>query len=214
MRILVVLLLGLCVAAPAIAGPASERVFSREALAKLAQDQQLVYSHVREGAASQDLQPISNGEIRIELRTAANGASEAFVQMGDVGQLRPVSSWPASSGNPLVPIFLESTLRSMSRATGGGEFYIRNRIKEALGSGGTIEDVELQIGDRKISAQRIVFEPFIKDKNRDRMGAFADMKLEFLVSEDLPGDVVSFRAETDGATYSEEIAFSRIEEGG
>ena len=100
MRILVFLLLGFCVAAPAIAGPASERVFSREALAKLAQDQQLVYSHVREGAASQDLQPISNGEIRIELRTAANGASEAFVQMGDVGQLLRIKSRGAPQDFP------------------------------------------------------------------------------------------------------------------
>ena len=142
------------------------------------------------------------------------GGSEAVVTMGEVGKLQPVSSWPVSSGNPIVPIFLESTLRTMSRVTGGSTFYIRNRIKEALGTGGTINQIEMQVAGQTVPAQEIVFEPFLKDKNRDRMGAFRDLKLVFVLSEKVPGDIVSFRALTDGAAYSEEISFTRVEEGG
>lgn len=205
--------LALVLGVPAFAGPASERVFSREALARVSVDQQVIYTHSREGASQDQLNPITNGEIRIRVQEAESGGSEAIVTMGETGKLKPVSSWPVSSGNPIVPIFLESALRTMSRVTGGSTFYIRNRIKEALSSGGTIQEVELSVGDQTVAAQEIVFEPFAKDKNRDRMGPFAEMKLVFVVSEDLPGDIVSFRAETDGAAYSEKINFARVDQG-
>lgn len=211
-------LLGLClaisVAMPVSAGPASERVFSRDALKNIAVEEQVIYSHVRSGSSGEDLLPIENGEIRIQVRPTAAGENEAVVTMGQVGKLKPVSAWPVSSGNPIVPIFLESTLRSMARVTGGSEVYIRNRIKEALGKGGTITDITLDAAGQSIAAQEIVFEPFLKDKNRARMGPFANMKLVFIVSDELPGDIVAFRATTDGMTYSEEIVFDRVEAGG
>lgn len=213
MRKILGVALALAMIGPAMAGPASERLFSRAALEQVAENQQVVYAHVRSGTSQDDLQPIVNGEIRIQVQASDTGEPEAAVTMGEAGKLRPVSAWPVSSGNPIVPIFLESTLRTMSRVTGGSTFYIRNRIKEALSIGGTIETVEMQVAGQTVTAQEIVFRPFAKDKNRARMGAFADMKLVFVVSDDLPGDIVTFRAETDGAAYSEEISFTRIEEG-
>ena len=214
MKRIATMLAAALIAAPVWAGPASERVFSRAAMELVGNEQQVVYAHTRSGTSQEELRPIENGEIRIKVRAADGGGSEAVVTMGEVGKLQPVSSWPVSSGNPIVPIFLESTLRTMSRVTGGSTFYIRNRIKEALGTGGTIKEIELQVSGQSVPAQEIVFEPFLKDKNRDRMGPFRDLKLVFVLSEKVPGDIVSFRAETDGSAYSEMISFTRIEEGG
>lgn len=198
------------------AGPASERVFSRAALEQVAGGQQLVYSHTRTGTSPKALQPLDNHEIRVRLEGDGE-ERQARVTMGEVGQLRPVSKWSAANGNPLVPIFLESTLRTMARVTGGSEFYIRNRIKEALGSGGTLEDVTVRVEGKDVSAQSATFRPFVGDKNAARMGEFRNLALVFVMSRDLPGDVVRFSATTapDGAgtdaTYVEEIAFTRLE---
>lgn len=212
MKRLMAALLAATVAVPAFAGPASERVFTRAALNGIAVEQQAIYTHVRKGEAGEQLRLIENGEVRILVRSDKDGKREAVVKMGEAGQLKPVSTWPTSNGNPLVPIFLESALRAMSRVTGGSAHYIRNRIKDALGNAGTIQDVSVELDGKTIAAQEIVFEPFLGDKNRDRMGGFADMKLIFLVSEQVPGDVIHFRADTGTDTYFEEISFVRISE--
>lgn len=195
---------------PALAGPASERVFSQKALDLVKTGQHVVYTHVREGDAGESVNPLPDGEIRVTVRTGDDGKREAAVTMGPKGKLRPVSVWPASSGNPILPIFLESTLRAMARTTGGSTFYIRNRIKDALGTGGTMTDVTLDVAGTSVKATKIVFAPFTNDKNRDRMGDFADMTLTFVVSADTPGDIVQFIAATKGTAYREEIAFSGL----
>ena len=209
MRIVLAVMLAATLGMPALAGPASERVFSRTALEQIADDQQAIYTHVRTG----EVRPLENGEIRVTVKAGTNNAREAVVTMGETGQLRPVSKWPASSGNPILPIFLESTLRTVAEATGGSEFYIRNRIKDALGSAGTIEDTELELNGKVISATEITFEPFVNDKNRARLGDYAGLKMIFVVSETLPGDIVRFSAVTgaDGP-YSEEISFEKLVE--
>ncbi|MEM1299738.1 MAG: hypothetical protein AAGH68_10700 [Pseudomonadota bacterium] len=209
MRVLMYSLLSIVLAWPAMAGEPSERVFSRTALDGVKDNHQVIYTHVRTG----EVRPISNGEIRVKVEPHETGR-KAVVTMGEEGKLQPVSSWPASSGNPVLPIFLESTLRTMAQATGGSEFYIRNRIKEALGTGGTMNEISLDMDGKAIPATEITFAPFADDKNRARMGGYAELKLVFVVSEALPGDIVRFAAVTgDRGLYLEEIAFARLAEG-
>lgn len=205
-------LMGMMMAPIANAGPASERVFSRKALDLLSIGQLVDYTHTRGGTAGEAINPLPDGQIRVSVRTADDGSREAAVTMGEAGKLRPVSVWPASAGNPILPIFLESALRSMSSATGGSTFYIRNRIKDALGTGGTITPVTLDVDGTSVVAEKIVFSPFQNDKNRDRMGDFADMTLTFVLSDQTPGDIVRFTAQTgDGETaYREEITFQSV----
>ena len=211
---LILSIAGMAIGNIAYAGPASERVFSTKALDLLEIGQLVDYSHTRGGTLGEPLNPVENGQIRVKLRADSEGKREAVVTMGEDGQLRPVSVWPASAGNPILPIFLESTLRAMSRATGGSAFYIRNRIKESLGTGGTIETVSVDVKGDTLSAQEITFMPFQADKNRERMGAFADLKLIFVVSDEMPGDIIRFAAATgdNGESYKEEIAFAELSE--
>lgn len=213
MRLPFLAALALLVAAPALAGPASERIFYRDALTMIEAPSQAIYRHQRGGTSGTALNPISDGEIRVTLQTATDGTREAAVSMGRAGKLRPVSVFPATSGNPILPIFLESTLRTMARVTGGSEIYIRNRIKDAFGSGGTIENVSLNVNGSTLEGQHIVFEPFLNDKHRDRMGEFASLTLHFIVSKELPGDIHNFLATTSGgdnAAYREEISFLKL----
>lgn len=201
-------------ALPAFAGPASERIFSTAALDLIETGQQVIYTHMREGNAGEDLNPLSDGEIRIEVRKDAQQKREAVVTMGPVGKLKPVSIWPTSSGNPILPIFLESALRTMARTTGGSSFYIRNRIKDAMGVAEEMNSVTLQVDGNDLSATEIVLPLFENDKNRDRMGEFKDMTLTFVLSEEMPGDIIRFVAQTpetaEGVAYHEEIAFSKV----
>ena len=208
------ILAAMLLALPALAGPASDRIFSTAALDLVKTGQQVIYTHTREGNAGEELQLLPDGEIRIRVQNDAEQKREAVVTMGPIGKLKPVSIWPASSGNPILPIFLESALRAMSRTTGGSSFYIRNRIKEALGAGGQMNTVTLDVAGKQVTGTEIVFPLFENDKNRDRMGAFKDMSLTFVVSDRTPGDIIRFTAQTpedaNGIAYREEIRFSEL----
>ncbi len=97
---------------------------------------------------------------------------------------RPISSFPAKGGNPVLLYFLENTTRAMAEATGGSPFYIRNRLREALVAAPDAPDGE------------VTLTPFSDDENRARMGDFADLRLRFVVDPDNPAHLVELAADT------------------
>ncbi len=204
-------------ASPAVAGETNDLLFRDRQLAPLAEGTSLHYEHLREGGKDSELHPIEDGTIELSIEAAADGSREALVRMRDGGKRRELDPFPGSAGNPLIMVFLESSLRSMAQVTGGSPFYIRNRIKEALRVGGAMQEVEAVLEGERVLAREIRLLPFAEDPNRPRMGAFADLEMRFLVSEAVPGDYLLFSASTppdeDGAVaYREEILLTSVEE--
>jgi len=210
----------LCLFAPldAGAGPAGERVFAEGVLSEVPLGSELVYSHIREGTGEeQQLERVPDGQVSLRLRAGTDGLREAVITMTSDGKTRESHPYPASVGNPLLLTFLESSLRSMARMTGGSPFYIRNRMKDALRDGGTIATVTASFGGVEVPAEEITFRPFTDDKNRDRMGAFATLELRFLVSDRAPGGFILLSAATrpeSGGTiaFREEITLRDVKE--
>ncbi|MEM9763019.1 MAG: hypothetical protein AAF968_10980, partial [Pseudomonadota bacterium] len=114
-------------------------------------------------------------------------------------------------GNPILMVFLETTVSAISRATGGSPFYLRNRIREGLRDGLTSRPMILQIGAARLPARVLEVEPFRDDRNAERLGPFAGLTLRFVISEQAPGMLLSLRASTVAGeegrvSYEEEIA--------
>jgi hypothetical protein len=157
----------------------------------------LRYDHVRRSDPTLDLGPDIDEAIAVEM---GQGAAKRFMLDAD-GQPRVFEVNDGVPGNPLLMVFLESTLRSVAKATGGSPFYLRNRMREALRDGLT------QDGDA------LTMRPFAQDANRVRLGAFADMSVRFELSDKTPGMVVSMAAEAGPEAepvYSEEIRYETL----
>lgn len=92
----------------------------------------------------------------------------------------PVTDFSRDSAHPVLMYFLESTVRHMAEATGGSPFYIRNRIRDAL--------IAAPMGAEVT--------PFASDRNRDKMGDFADLTLRFGFEGQ---DIISLSADTPEA---------------
>jgi hypothetical protein len=177
------------------------------------------YSHVRStGQADPRVQPIVDGTADLLVAETAAGARELRITLTNAGNARPVPSFPAAAAHPLLLIILESTVRNMAELTGGSPFYIRNRIREALWvAAAAPEPAELLLDGATLPAEEVVVRPFAEDPNRAEMGAFADLELRFVLSEDVPGGIARFEAEAgpapDGTpALAETIAFDRLEE--
>jgi hypothetical protein len=109
------------------------------------------------------------------------------------------------TGNPILMVFLESVVRTVSEATGGSPFYLRNRIKDAMRERMTEEPATAEFRGAELAAQRIDLRPFEEDRHAADLGAFAGLELSFLLAEAAPGTFLSLEASASGAGYSEEI---------
>ncbi len=196
------------------ADSATDLVFSTGVLDNIPQQKTVTYEHIRLGPKDSGLHLIENGLVALSVVGGEIGGNEAILEMRDNGTLRNRTPFPADAGNPLVMAFLESSLRSMAQITGGSPFYLRNRIKESLRSGGQVTPTTVTIGDKSMPATRITFQPFQHDKNAARMGDFANLTLTFVVSDDVPGGFAQFSAATpmvDGKSlYRETIRYSSL----
>jgi hypothetical protein len=177
------------------------------------------YSHVRSTSqADPRVQPIVDGSAILLVAENAAGERELEVTLTNDGRARPVPSFPGVATHPLLLILLESTVRNMAELTGGSPFYIRNRMREALWvAAAAPEPTELALAGATLPAELVVVRPFANDPNRSEMGAFADLQLRFVLSEDVPGGIARLEAETgpgpDGRpVLAEIIAFDRLQE--
>ncbi len=203
---------------PAAASEATDLLFQDDQLADVASGATLRYDHRREVNLGADLPPIEEGAVTLTFEEGEGGKRSALVRMSEGKRQRLLDPFPGRAGNPVLMVFLESSLRSMAKLTGGSPFYIRNRIKDALRAGGAVDQVEASLDGASVAAQEVRLRPFEDDPNRDRMGAFADLEISFVVSQAAPGGFLRFAAETpedaEGqVAYREEMILDSLGKG-
>jgi hypothetical protein len=163
-----------------------------------------------------EFRSISSGAMLLAVQASDTGGREVLFKRLDGGQLRAVTPFPTSAGNPIVMAFLELSLRAMAQISGGSPFYLRNRMKESLAAGGSVTRTVISLDGKSVPAQAITFQPFVNDKNAARMGGFSGLELKFVVSQDVPGGFASFSATTperDGTrTYEETVEYTGMQE--
>jgi len=195
------------------AGAAGDAIFTSRVLDGVETGQVLRYDMIRTGPEAPGFRAIPDGAVTVEMRADETDGRDAIVTMHQLGGKRTLHPFPDNAGNPILMVFMESTLRSMAQITGGSPFYLRNRMREALRFKGALEPVEATLDGAPITASRAVFHPFAEDPNRPKMGAFADLEISFVVSEAVPGLFLSFAARTPEGTgaFVEEITFEGVE---
>lgn len=199
------------------AGEAQDRLFATGVLDAVAPDTRLVYDYTRQGQfESPAVEPIADGSLTLAIVDAAEDGRAAQVTLDAAARSSEFAPFPADAGNPVFLIFLEESVRVMSALTGGSPFYIRNRMREALGTAGEVEPVEVEAGGETVEATRLSFRPFAEDPNAARMQGFAGLTLTFVMSDAVPGAFVSLEAvapakDAGAALLEQTITFDRVE---
>ncbi len=177
-------------AGPALPGEAGDAVFAERGPWSL--DKDLNWSLQVKGPEATGFQPVKAGSLTLTEVTDPSDQQPVLqlVQKTDT-RTRQIGPFPISAGDPVLTFFLEQVTRDMAGLTGGSPFYIRNRIKEALFQGGTID----RSGDGAVAS----FRPFAQDPNAARMGGFQTLALTFVLGEDPAQPIRELRAQTEGA---------------
>ncbi|MBN8487046.1 MAG: hypothetical protein J0M20_04835 [Burkholderiales bacterium] len=102
-------------------------------------------------------------------------------------------------GNPVLLYFLERDIRQMNKITKGSASYFRKRIRMALYEAATLRDVQASYKGKPVAAQEIILTPFVNDPNEARFPQYVMRSYRFVLSEAVPGQVVSLQTLTPGA---------------
>lgn len=188
----------------------TDMIFDRSALANVENGTVLTYSQSRSADGEIPIKPLLDRSLRVTLTDHDDGAMtrvQRFQGKAPFGY----QEFPASNGNPIPPIFLNSTVAAVTFATKGSVFYIKNRFQDAIYQGGEVSETEVEIDGETHSATRIVYKPFEGDPNVDKMGrAMAAIEVIAVLSDAVPGKIVSVatRSEIDGVEYfNDEIRY-------
>ncbi len=197
----------------ALAAPqtGTEMLFSPDSFTDVETGTTLTYSHVRSADAKIPVRSIDEGSITIALIDGEEGKTQTEVTMRQGKGRRVLDRLPSDRGNPVFVTFLESSVSSVSFATKGSPFYIRNRIKEAFGTGGSVSEGTAEIDGEEVTVTHIEYRPFKGDRNARQMGkAFENLAIQFTLSDEVPGHYVALKTEAkvdDIVYFIEEIRF-------
>jgi hypothetical protein len=182
------LLLALLVPVPAWAGALSDLLMTPNAFAAVPSGIAVAYREDLDAPEGGSLRDVADAEVRVEVRGEGEARELLLVRDAD-GAAAPLGTFPPGVANPVLLYFLETTVRAMAEATGGSPFYIRNRIREAIGAAGL--GPEGAPGD-------VTLTPFAADPNRDRMAGYGDLTLRLRFEPDRPDRILELSADSAG----------------
>ncbi|MDH3693898.1 MAG: hypothetical protein OER96_04940 [Gammaproteobacteria bacterium] len=107
--------------------------------------------------------------------------------------------------NPVIMAVLERDVREMSRMTGGGMLYFRNRVREEMARDPEIKTVEIEHNGKKIDTTQIQFKPFVNDPMVDRFKDFKQKTYSIFLTNEVPGSVVRVNVLTPSAAGGEPL---------
>ncbi|MBP1848798.1 hypothetical protein [Rhizobium halophytocola] len=137
--------------------------------------------------------------------------TEADLRLERGARHRSLGRFPARVGNPMVMYFLEGVLKDISDETGGSPFYLRNRLKEALGKTVDAAAGSARFEGREIATRKVTMTPLIDAGERRKLGRFAGLEVTVITSNEVPGGYLSFVARAPkgerqgGAAYEASI---------
>jgi hypothetical protein len=198
-------------AAPVAADPsATALLFENAHFDSLPDGTVISYRYERDTVDPTKLGGAFEDDIKLTLGTPGpDGRRDIVVQLFSGDRRKPAGPFSQMLGNPLVMLFLEADVNVMKELVGGNPRYLRNKIRAAFRAGGEVEATTVSIDGVEVPAERILLKPFIDDSHRAELGAFVEKTYEFVVSDKVPGSLVSIRAVTPqlagtGEPYLEE----------
>ena len=205
-----------CVAALLTLSPAAaelsgtqtyDLLFKNGTLDDISNDAALVYDRTVSNALNPDADARDTGEIRLSF-DEERGSLLASLQFTQGEKYRNLGSFPASVGNPMIMYFVETVTRDMGESAGGSVFYIRNRIKEALGTPTEAVSGEAEFQGRTIPTTTVTLRPFEGDPNAQAMQGWGELEMTVTMSEEVPGWYYTLTAKAP--VYSSVLRFDEV----
>ena len=99
------------------------------------------------------------------------------------------------TGNPVVMLFMEYDVRQMHDQTAMAAAYFRDRLRQAFLAGATVADGTATFDGKTVLTRTVTVRPYAGDPRLGRVKVIAEKSYTFVMSSDVPGGVLSIRAD-------------------
>lgn len=187
--------IGVALAAPT----ASQLFFETPYLSKVAPGTTLTYAYkhvTSEAKLGESFDETLEMKVSAPADDPSKRIAEVLIHRGDKeGEAGP---FPTQNGNPISLILLERDVKEMAQLSKGSPFYLRNRVREHLGTG-TVEPAHFAFDGKEVDGWKLTMLPFAEDPNKDKLLELAQRRYVFLFSDQVPGGLYSIDVVTPKA---------------
>jgi len=169
---------------------ATEYLFQRAHLGKIMDPAVLRYKFERRAEPADSFTDVI--DLKVE-NIRDDGRRDTSFEFFTGPRSRPYPAMSDFFGNPLVIVFLQRDVWALSRARGGQARYFTYRIRQALREAAKVEKKTIQTDLGAIAVHSITIAPYKDDRYRRKLGQFEFKTYEFVVSQQVPGEIYMIR---------------------
>jgi len=182
--------------AQAVEETASALIFSEPYLKTLGHPHTIAYSYSHDTNAPADYGKEFTEDVAVHVRkpTREGGFNSVAIALKSEKRSYELGPFENTSGNPVVMMFLEREMSQMRSRVGGTPVYFRNTIRRAFRDAAEIDDLQVDVGGKMVSAKRVTIRPFVDEKQAARFGKFQGKVFETIVTDSVPGGIYAMRS--------------------
>ncbi|HSM39557.1 MAG TPA: hypothetical protein VK862_02305 [Afifellaceae bacterium] len=91
------------------------------------------------------------------------------------------------SGNPVIMVFLERDMHDTLRRVRASPVLFRNTVRKAMRDAAVIDDVDISLDGKTVSAKRVTIVPFAGEAVPPQLAELGGKRYQFTVSDAVPG---------------------------
>jgi hypothetical protein len=206
------LALALTMAGPVLAQPAAptpaDLLFERSHWGEAAPGTTLAYKYARLSGAPEVFGTGFEDGIRLHLRPSTEpNARTVAVELFSGPRRRAAGPFEDIQSNPAVLLFLEHHLDTVAKVLKANPRYLKNAIRAGMRERADVTPTTVTVAGREVPAWRVEVQPFLDDPQKGRMRGLENLTYRFIVSDAVPGALVSAQASAttaEGAKILEE----------
>ncbi|MFK7893202.1 MAG: hypothetical protein AB8B63_20475, partial [Granulosicoccus sp.] len=176
--------------------PAQAWIYDKGHLANTQEGESLTYDYTALSAEVPVIEDVASLSVTASHEGGKRDVKVTFLN-GDNAMLLP--PFRGYRGNPMIIAMLEHIAQSMSKETGGGALYFRNRIRDSLASDAVeMQEYEMEYQDQKVPATVLTFYPFKQDQYLNESPEMKEARFQIELSDDVPGGLYRVEVSTQG----------------
>ncbi len=189
--------LALLLPAPALAQTPSsaDLLFERSHWREAAPGTTLAYKYARLSGAPEVFGTGFEDGIRLHLRPSTEpNARTVAVELFSGPRRRAAGPFEDIQSNPAVMLFLEHHLDTIAKVLKANPRYLKNAIRAGMRERAEVTTTTATVAGREVPAWRVEVKPFLDDPQKGRMRGLENLTYRFVVSDAVPGALVSSEA--------------------
>ncbi len=192
-------------------------IFDHEHLANTKKGDEIKYNFARTVSDEKLTGSAFKDEIKLKIEDVDKDGKKNVALMVYTGErAREAKKVTEITINPMFVVAMQQAVSSYKMVAGGDFSYLKHNFSMALKDSAKVDPVKIDYNGKTVDGYRIGIVPFAKDQNVAKMKGYETSAFTFVVSADVPGEIVEIVTEIknsakEAPTFQERTTLAGVE---